>query len=106
MSLECVLTCVYDTYNGADRLSANSGWVKRWMHWSGRGIVLRLEVATHVDMPFIQCIEEKVYASHLAQVVHKSSRLANSAPVTHSLEYVIFPCTYDTVHQLTSFEYC
>lgn len=54
------------------------------MNWSGRGPILRREVATYVDMPFIPCTEEETYASCLPLIVRNGSELADAAPINYS----------------------
>lgn len=49
--------------------------VRRLMHSSGRGAVLRRDLSTYVDMPFIRCTKEKTYASLQALIVQNDSEL-------------------------------
>lgn len=82
--------CVYDIGSGVDLLSPVGGWVERWMHYGGRGAVLRREVSTYVDISFIFYTEVLAYASFLALIVQIDSELAGAAPITHSLQYIAF----------------
>lgn len=60
---------VDDARSGADRLLAVGGWVKRGIHKSARGVVLRRDVGTYVDMPFIRCSKEEIYLRRLALIL-------------------------------------
>lgn len=95
----------YGTPYRVECLSAVGGWIKRWKRWGGRGPVLPYDEPPYVDMPFIRCFREKVYAKCLASVVRNNSWLADKGVISHSLEYVTFPLPRDILHVLTDFEY-
>lgn len=80
------LNLVYDRRIGVNRLSAAGGLVNRWIHWGGRDAVLRCNEATYVDINFIPCMEEEVYARRLVLIAASNFDLDGAAPVTHSLE--------------------
>lgn len=75
------------------------------MHYEGRENVLRRVVETYVDMPFICCTEEEIYACLLTLIVRNGSGLTDAAPTTHSLEYVAFSGPYDSFYRLTNLDY-
>lgn len=87
---------LYDTLNNVDWLTVVGGWVKRCMHWGIHVTVIRHEVVTYVNMPFVRRTGEVAYASQLALAVQNSSDIADTTPVTYTLEYVAFPRPYGT----------
>lgn len=74
------------------------------MHWSDRNAALRRDLTAYVDVAFISCIEKYAYASILALIVQNGSTLADTAPITHSVEFVAIPRRYQSLNLLTNFE--
>lgn len=105
MPLDGERSWVYDTRYGVDWLSTFGGWVRSWLHWVGRGIVLSCNKASHVDLLFIHCTEKEAYARRLSLTVAGTSSLENEAPVTDNLDYVTFTHVYHTLQFLTKFDY-
>lgn len=84
---------------------AAGSWIKRCKHWGYSCAALRYYKTTYIDLPSIRYIGEDVYANHLAQVVPNILQMVDNALITHSLKYVAFSRSYDTLHPLTNFEY-
>lgn len=65
---------MYDTRADRYRLTAAGTWIKRWVHWGGRGAVLRAEqssLKTTLDMPFLRCHEELGYTTLLSAIIDR-----------------------------------
>lgn len=60
MPMDGERSCVYDTGDCVDRLSAVGGWVNCCMHWGGPGAVLCSDVETFVDMPFLRVQKKRL----------------------------------------------
>lgn len=95
---------MYDTNNYVDRLSADYGRVKLWMHWGSRGALQHRDVATYIHTKSIHCTERGAFANPLALITRNSSELTDTAPITHSLEYVAFPRPCNSPYSLITFE--
>lgn len=97
---------VYDIRSSVDRVLAFAGSVKLWRHCGGHSAALRLHVVNNINMPFTLCTEEEPFTSRLMLIVRNGSEMFEAVPVTCSLEYVVFPRPFDSLHFLTNFEYC
>lgn len=100
------LNLAYDRPQGVDWLSAVRSWVKRWIDWGGRVVVLWRSEAFYVETPSILCTEKELYAHRLASIMASILDLDGAAPVTHSLNYVTLSRPNDTTHLLSNFDYC
>lgn len=90
---------------GVDQMSAIGGWIKRCMHWVVRGAVFRCDKATYVEMIFISCTEEEIYARRVVPIINGNLILADDAPVTNSLDYVAFTRPCETIDFVSNFHY-
>lgn len=62
-------------------------------------------MSTYVEKAFIAFNEEKAYTSGPVLFVGNGSELADPAPITHRLEYVVFRRPFHSLHVLRNFAY-
>lgn len=105
MSMNYERNWMSDTLSGAHRLLAVGARVKAWMHLGARGAVLRRDILTYIEMPFIHFTKDEAYGSRMALIVQNSLDLADTSAVIHSLEYVASSRPYVTLHAWTNVEY-
>lgn len=69
MTLNGDVGTIYNARNGFDGNTALGAWSRHRAHWGGRGAALRNDDIPYVDMPFVRCEEEYVYALRLTAVI-------------------------------------
>lgn len=88
---------------GFRRVAAIGGWMKRWNHWVGRG-VLGTEPLGPLEMPFVRCTEERAYVDELVGLF-RDRRYEDVSEVIEDMYYCAFPYPFSTLEVVNNRNY-
>lgn len=86
---------VYDAWNCFNRDTWVGAWIKRWVHWDGRGAVLRKCSAPWRYRPFLRCTVECRYVVCIAGTVACFVNISSTCLPTASLDFVALDKPFD-----------
>lgn len=60
---------IFDVQMHKERLTGVGGWSKRWQRWVGRRSIGSSSVDKSVDLPFLQCVDERGYEMRMSNLL-------------------------------------